>query len=186
MLVAVFPLHSTHRLQPLDVSLFGSLATYYSQSLDAHSRLSQGLASVTKRDFFKEFYSAFDSAFTEANIRSGWLKTGIEPVNQDQVLKIFDEKGGDNPGALGAESVPSRHSSSCLDTPSAQRTIRKIVNEAVAERDAKTEKIIRKLGGAYITLSAKLRLAEDREKGYVEALDDGKKKKARAAFHCRA
>ncbi|KAK0950226.1 hypothetical protein LTS01_025641, partial [Friedmanniomyces endolithicus] len=44
------------------------------QSLDAQSRLSQGLASVTKRDFFKNFYSAFDRAFTEANISSSWQK----------------------------------------------------------------------------------------------------------------
>jgi hypothetical protein len=111
--------------------------------------------------------------------RFGLLKTGIEPFNPDQVLKIFDEKGGDHPGALVAEAVLSRHSSSCLDTPSAQRTIRRIVNEAVAERDAKTEKVIRKLGDACVTLSAKLRLAKDREKGYVEALDDEKKKKKR-------
>jgi len=179
ILVAVFPPHSTHRLQPLDVSLFGPLATYYSQSLDAQSRLSQGLASVTKRDFFKNFYSAFDNAFTEANIRSGWLKTGIEPFDPDQVLKIFNEKAGDHPGIFGGESTPSRHSSSCLDTPSAQRTIRRIVNEAVAERDAETQKIIRKLGGACITFSAKLRLAEDREKGYVEALGNEKKKRKR-------
>lgn len=62
ILVAVFPPHSTHRLQPLDVGLFGPLATYYSHSLHAHSRLSQGLAKVTKRDFFKNFYSAFASS----------------------------------------------------------------------------------------------------------------------------
>jgi hypothetical protein len=101
ILVAAFPPHSTHRLQPLDVSLFRPLAPYHSQSLDAHSRLSQGLASVTKRDSFKNFYSAFEKAFTEANIRSGWLKTGIEPFDPDQVLKIFKGEGGDHPEALG-------------------------------------------------------------------------------------
>jgi hypothetical protein len=56
ILVAVSSPHTTHRLQPLDVGLFSPLASYYSQSADAHSRLSQGLASVTKRDFFKNFY----------------------------------------------------------------------------------------------------------------------------------
>jgi hypothetical protein len=30
ILVAIYPPHSTHRLQPLDVSLFRPLATYYS------------------------------------------------------------------------------------------------------------------------------------------------------------
>jgi hypothetical protein len=51
ILVAVFPPHSTYRLQPLDVSLFRPLISYYSQLLDTHSRLPQGLTSVTKRDF---------------------------------------------------------------------------------------------------------------------------------------
>jgi len=34
ILLAVFPPHSTHRLQPLDVSLFAPLATFYSQELN--------------------------------------------------------------------------------------------------------------------------------------------------------
>jgi hypothetical protein len=179
ILVAVSPPHSTHRPQPLDVSLFRPLASYYSQSLDAHSRLSRGLASVTKRDFSKNFYSAFDKAFIEANIRSVWLKTSIEPFDPDQVLKIFKGEGGDHPEALRATSTPPRHSSSCLDTPSAQRTIRRIVNEAVAERDIETKKVIRKLGGVCLTLSAKLKLAEGPEKGYLKALNSEKKNRKR-------
>jgi hypothetical protein len=46
----------------------------------------------------------------------------------------------------------------------------------VAHRDTENEKIIRKLGGACLTLSAKLKLAEDREKGYFEALGSEKRK----------
>ena len=34
ILLAVFPPHSTHRLQPLDIGLFSPLATYYSQAID--------------------------------------------------------------------------------------------------------------------------------------------------------
>jgi DDE superfamily endonuclease len=30
ILLIVFPLHSTHRLQPLDIGLFSLLATFYS------------------------------------------------------------------------------------------------------------------------------------------------------------
>ncbi|KAK5707290.1 hypothetical protein LTR17_020825 [Elasticomyces elasticus] len=45
--------------------------------------------------------------------------------------------------------------------------------------DIGTEKVIRKLGGACITLSAKLKLAEDRERGYLEALNSEKKKRKR-------
>jgi hypothetical protein len=48
---------------------------------------------------FKNFYSAFDKAFTEANARSEWLKTGIEPFDPDQVIKTFKGEGGDHPKA---------------------------------------------------------------------------------------
>ena len=34
VLVTLYPSHSTHRLQPLDVSLFNPLANYYSQNLN--------------------------------------------------------------------------------------------------------------------------------------------------------
>lgn len=116
ILVAVFPPHSTHRLQPLDVSLFRPLTTNYSTSLDTHSRRSQALVSFTKQDSFKTFYSAFDKTFTEANIRSGWLKAGIEPFDPDQVLSIFEREECDYSKTPGAQSSPSRHSSSCLNS----------------------------------------------------------------------
>jgi len=139
ILVAVYPPHSTHRLQPLDVSLFRPLASYYSQSLDEFTRLSQGLASLTKRDFFKNFYGAFDKSFTAANINSGWRKTGIEPFKPEQVLKIFEkEEGEGSESSEGSEGdhCSRSHTDSCLDSPLAVRTIRRIVNEEVAYRDA--------------------------------------------------
>lgn len=49
----------------------------------------------------------------------------------------------------------------------------------MADKDAQTDKVIRRLGGACITLSAKLKLTEDREKGYLEALNNEKKKRKR-------
>jgi hypothetical protein len=120
------------------MSLFRSIATNYSQSLDKHTRLSLGLVDVSKRDFFKNFYPTFDKTFTEANIRSGWHKTSIEPFDPEQVLKIFrkDEEG------LQASTPSTDHSSSCLDSPSAVRTIRRIVNEEVAHRDVQSQRTI--------------------------------------------
>jgi hypothetical protein len=95
VLVAIYPPHSTHRLQPLDVNLFRPLATCYSQALDAHTRQSLILSSISKRDLFTIFYPAFDKAFTQENIRSGWRKTGIEPWDPAEVLEIFDKEGGE-------------------------------------------------------------------------------------------
>ena len=48
ILLAVFPLHSTHRLQPLDVVLFKPLLTAYSTELTAYLHNSQGLLPIKK------------------------------------------------------------------------------------------------------------------------------------------
>ena len=177
ILLAIIPPHSTHRLQPLDVSLFRPLATCYSQLLDKHIRLSYGLASLTKRDFFKIFYQAFDQAFTAPNIKSGWLKTGLEPFDPEQVLQMFkkeEDKG------IRAQTPPSGHSSRCLDSPSAVRKIRRLINEQIAQRDAQSARTITKLGKSCLALSAELTLAREREQGYIKAISNEKRKRKRS------
>ena len=179
ILLAVYPPHSTHRLQPLDVSLFRPLATYYSQSIDHFTRLSQGLATITKRDFFKNFYPSFDRAFTEANMVSGWHRTGIAPFQPEEVLKIFKKDGGEGSEGSETERCSRSHTTSCLGSPSAMRTIRRIVNEEVAQRDAHSQRVIESLGETCLSLAARCKLAEDRERGYLEALNSEKKKRKR-------
>ena len=87
ILLAVYPPHSTHRLQPLDVSCFSPLAIYYSQQLEKSTRMAEGITRMTKRDFFRCFYPAWHQAFTRSNIASSWSKTGIIPWNPTTVLK---------------------------------------------------------------------------------------------------
>jgi hypothetical protein len=48
ILVAVYPPHSTHTLQPLDVCLFGSLGTAYNRELTVYMNKLQGLTVITK------------------------------------------------------------------------------------------------------------------------------------------
>ena len=86
ILVAVYPPHSTHRLQPLNVSLYSPLSSYYSQELDNWTFKTGGLFSITKRAFFGLFWPAFQKAFTEDNILSEWRKIGLQPFNPVLVL----------------------------------------------------------------------------------------------------
>ncbi|KAK5006208.1 hypothetical protein LTR28_006768, partial [Elasticomyces elasticus] len=61
------------------------------------------------------------------------------------------------------------------------RKIRTIVNKAVPNRAAVTQKTTERLGDAVIgLLSARLALSELREKGYIEALNNEKKKRKRS------
>jgi hypothetical protein len=70
ILVVIYPPHSTHRLQPLDVGCFAPLATYYSQNLEAFTSSSEGLTKMSKQQFFKVFWPAWQKAFTEKNVAS--------------------------------------------------------------------------------------------------------------------
>jgi DDE superfamily endonuclease len=75
--ICVYPPHTTHRLQPLDVSIFAPLATAYSQELDTFQLRTQGLCKMSKREFYALFKREFDKAFNQLNICSGWAKTGL-------------------------------------------------------------------------------------------------------------
>jgi hypothetical protein len=52
ILLAIFPPHSTHTLQPLDVCMFKPLSQAYSDELSAFLERSQGLSPIKKGDFF--------------------------------------------------------------------------------------------------------------------------------------
>ena len=86
VLVAVFPPHSTHRLQPLDVTCFGSLAHHYSVNLDKWQISTQGICHLGKREFWSIFWPAFNTSFCEKVILSGWKRTGLWPFEPNEVL----------------------------------------------------------------------------------------------------
>ena len=56
ILLAVYPPHATHTLQPLDVVMFKPLANAYSTELTQYLQNSQGLLNITKGDFFPLFW----------------------------------------------------------------------------------------------------------------------------------
>ena len=125
ILVAVYPPHSTHRLQPLDVSLFSPLATYYSQELNQFLHKSEGLCSLTKRDFFRLFWAAFGKAFTTSNVESGWKKTGLYPFEPNVILDNFPTNEDSRPSLSEL-----KHS---LSTPDDWRKVRRLLNSLLAD-----------------------------------------------------
>lgn len=92
ILLAVLPSHLTHRLQPLDIGMFLPLATYYSQEVDQFLSDSGGLICITKQQFWKLFYKAWERAFTEKNVRSTWEAAGIHPFSPERVIAIITQQ----------------------------------------------------------------------------------------------
>ncbi|KAF4460982.1 DDE superfamily endonuclease CENP-B [Fusarium albosuccineum] len=86
IIVAVFPPHFTHRLQPLDISLFGPLSTSYINRLIQWTSKTQAPAGLSKREFWALFWSALEASFTPENIASGRRRTGLRPFDPDVVL----------------------------------------------------------------------------------------------------
>lgn len=81
-----FPPHTTHKLQPLDVSVYGPLKRYYNAACD--DWMVSNPRPMTIFDIVQVATPAFVKAFTPANIIAGFQKTGIEPFN----TSIFDNE----------------------------------------------------------------------------------------------
>ena len=86
IIVMILPPHSTHRLQPLDIGLFGPLSMAYTRELTSLIHCSLGLVSMTKRMFWPLFWKAWMGSFTPKNIASAFKTTGIWPLEPDVIL----------------------------------------------------------------------------------------------------
>jgi hypothetical protein len=83
ILLAVFPPHSTHTLQLLDVVCFKPLSTAYSNKLSFHLQKSQGLIPIKKGNFSPLFWEAWGVAFKKETVLSSFEATGVWPMNPD-------------------------------------------------------------------------------------------------------
>ena len=84
------PPHSSHLLQPLDVSCFGPLKQAYGQQIE--SLIRTHISHVTKLEFLPAFKQAFENAITSKNICGGFRGSGLVPFCPDVVLSQLDIK----------------------------------------------------------------------------------------------
>src|SRR3954454_7410987 len=116
VIVHIMPPHSTHKLQPLDVGLFGPLSTAYSKQIDKLMHESSGMVSMSKRFFYSLFREAWVESFTEKRVVHAFEKTGIWPHEPEKVLSQI-RKPPPEP------TTPT--SNNILRTPKTTRTIRR-------------------------------------------------------------
>jgi hypothetical protein len=176
ILVVIYPPHSTHRLQPLDVGCFALLATYYSQNLKAFTSSSEGLTRMSKQQFFKVFWPAWQKAFTEKNVAFSWSKTGLVPWNPEVVLNQLKPTQEDLSASRRHGRQPSSSPSVDFDSPTARRKIRAIVNQVIEQ---KTKKLLSKISNELISEKAKNKILMIENKKAIGALRHAKKQKTR-------
>ena len=79
------PSHTSHKLQPCDVGVFGPLKTAYRDQVE---RFYRGGANTVGKEHFTSLYSpAREKALTRRNITAGWAAAGLFPLNPDRVLR---------------------------------------------------------------------------------------------------
>ena len=87
------PSHTSHKLQPCDISVFGPLKTAYRDQVE---RLERGSVGTIGKEHFTYLYSpARTQALTSRNIRAGWAKAGLFPFNPDKVLNDIPKPPAD-------------------------------------------------------------------------------------------
>ncbi|XP_049873490.1 jerky protein homolog-like [Pectinophora gossypiella] len=82
-----FPPHCSHRLQPLDRSVFGPFKKAINSASDAWMR-SHPAKTMTIYDIPGIVALAMPLAFTPSNIQAGFRKTGISPYNRDLFTEL--------------------------------------------------------------------------------------------------
>ncbi|OCK98156.1 DDE-domain-containing protein [Cenococcum geophilum 1.58] len=84
------PPHSTHRLQPLNIGVFGPLARAYKKHL--YNSALYGALSITKLEFLQYYQAARNKAISLTNIASAWRATGLIPLNPSTVISKIQPK----------------------------------------------------------------------------------------------
>jgi hypothetical protein len=78
------PSHSSHKLQPCDVAVFGPLKAMYREQVERMER--GGVNTVNKQHFTYLYSPARERAMTKKNILGGWRGSGLFPFDPDRVL----------------------------------------------------------------------------------------------------
>ena len=82
------PAHTSHVLQPLDISIFSPLKGQYRREINNINTYGISVEStpLAKAQFLQAYEKARTAAFTKRNIISGWRGTGLWPVNRMKAL----------------------------------------------------------------------------------------------------
>lgn len=80
IIILCLPPHTTHRLQPCDVGVFGPLAACWKAVVNANSR---EYIPIRKNNLIQHYAAAREKAFSRSTIQAAFRKSGIWPLNPD-------------------------------------------------------------------------------------------------------
>ena len=156
ILLICLPSHTTHELQPLDVSYFLPLANKYRRLLGEQFNMWKS-ENVDKPEFIKLYQEARDIVAKPSTITGAWMKSGLFPLNPDLKLDKIRKKSAEDlektqiQRPLTPPEVLLRSSSGVevvapIQTPATQMQFNSILEKI--QDNHQTEHYIKKLGKA--------------------------------------
>ena len=142
------PAHASHKLQPLDVGPFSPLSVAYGRLVQEYTPT--GFTSLNRTVFTKLYIQARQMTLTERNIRAGWKRAGIWPLNKQRLL---DDPTVKNFGHTTPEYQPppvQEGPNHLFATPKKQDEFRELISTIQPKVTPRTRRSIRKLGHAAI------------------------------------
>ena len=131
--LVTLPSHTSHRLQPLDVSVFAPFKCYFKRYRDVWSVNNKGKG-ASKQTLAMWVSKVLERAFTTRNITAGFRTTGIFPLNKEVVdahmgparqfgsgHRSVDEGGGS--GGMGGSNAEAQVLTASGDGPESDQTL---------------------------------------------------------------
>ena len=171
-------LHSSHLLQPLDISCFAFLKRLYRRQIEDLMRV--GVNYINKSDFLLAYFTARTESLTLNTVRSGFAATGLVSYNLERVLSKLNTqlRTPTPPPPPSTEPVPW-----VLETPHNIQELElqaRVIGESVQRRTAgstsPTDRAVRQLvKGCQMAMHSAVLLADENKK--LQAANERQKKK---------
>jgi hypothetical protein len=137
VLLIYLPAHSSHVLQPLDLTCFSPLKSSYRRQIAELASLEDS-APIKKIRFIQYYARAREDGLTERNIRSGFAAAGIVPFNPNKVLSSSQVQRSIQPPRTPSNARQTAlltATSPSLPTPRNQQQVRRSLNVIQEEED---------------------------------------------------
>jgi hypothetical protein len=176
------PSHTSHKLQPCDVGVFGPLKTAYREQVE---RMERGGVNTVRKQHFTYLYSpARVSSFTKRNILAAWRGSSLFPLNSERVLANVPKP----PTELRISNVDKLRFDSCLGyqalpTPVSGEDLTSLLDriKSVPDNEASSQhkgRLQQKVANAAQTYLAKIALLNDRNTFLAKINNEGKDRRS--------
>lgn len=145
IIIFILPAHTSHILQPMDVSCYGPLEKIYNNL--CHKLMRESSANITRYNVCDVAGKAYTRALSPENIQSGFRKTGISPLNSEAIrmeclapAEVFKQISPDVNSTLSEKNTHNDNGNS--DTEEEDRGfVMELVNKEKHLKDVKSDSV---------------------------------------------